>query len=611
MAVTANNPERLMVFRAAAGAMGVSAVALFFVPGLAAPFRLAKWAVWGLVLAVLALRAARCPEKQTLILPQDRRIFMAACVLALWSGLAPWLPTAFATAHVAGMLQLLMGLAFSWLVAMEIGSAPPQSRTFSLLILGLAGCLLSVLVFIQAMGVTLPGFVPALTAEFRATGTLGNPNWTAAFLLPLVPALVGAGSELTGTGQSRNMARASYLMAAIMALATIATLSKAGAVALAGGLVFYILLNSRISWRLRFGLATTMVVGCAAVIAWLAWSGLLQNLAWTRGRMFIWKGCLILIGRHPFTGFGLGGFQPAYPQALPLLTAGDPQAYMPLHRVEFAYQDILQTAVEGGFPAALLHLVLVFFLLRRAYRNGDGLSRGVGAAVAAMTFYGCFDSPLRLPATLALWWFWVGWLMAGKMKAPALAEEKQGGRPGTRAFLLTLIAVLGLFQAGRFALADGLWSRGAYLLQASEYTSAEDTMAAASFLVPENPRLLSESAKTSFLTGNLPAALNRVDRALATGFSFEDLFLRQKVLRQSRLRAAVTDEWRRMARDYPALLTPHIEIARASLKKGDLATARAEAETLLGIPQRDKRDWPYRAEAERILRRVQESGDER
>lgn len=598
-----------MVFRTTAGAMGVAAVALFFVPGLAAPFRLVKWSAWGLVLALLVLKAARCFGEQISLLPEDRRIFMSALIFVVWSGVAPWLSTPFAAAHAAGMLQLLTGFAFSWLVAIEIGNTPRKIRPSSLFVLGLAGALLSVLVLVQATGISLPGFIPAPTAEFRATGTLGNPNWAAAFLLPLVPALLGAGSELSRNRQSPGMGRASYAMAALISSATLATRSKAGTIALAGGLVFYVLLDSRLSRRFRVCLATGMVMACAAVLTWFATSGLLLTLTWTRGRIFIWKACLALIGHEPFTGFGLGGFQPAYPQALPLLTAGDPQAYMPLHRVEFAYHDILQTAVNGGIPAAVFFVVLTFFLLRRACRNGDGLSRGVGAAVAAMMLYGCFDSPLQLPATLALWWFWVGWLMAGvKRPEPFIAKGEQHRRRFFQAFLFCFIAALGLFQAVRFGLAEVFWTRGGVLLQTNEYTRAENAMVTASALAPENAGLLSESARASFLVGNLPGTLHLVERALKVGFSFEDVFLRQKALRQSRKGDAVIGEWRRMTRDYPSLLTPHIEIARASLKKGDLATARAEAETLLRIPRRDKRDWPYRAEAERILRRVEDAG---
>jgi hypothetical protein len=389
-------------------------------------------------------------------------------------------------------------------------------------------------------------------------------------------------------------------MAVLISVATLATRSKAGAMALTAGIIVYVIFDPKLNRRIRLSMIMGLSITATAILIWLVSSGILQSLVWTRGRLFLWKACLILIVRHPITGYGLGGFQPAYPQALPQMLNGDPLAYMPLHRIEFAYNDVLQTAVDAGFPAAILFLVLVFFLLRHAYRNNDSLSRGVGAAIAAMTFYGCFDSPLQLPGTLALWWFLVGWMMVGQIpdrgKTDGITKKYQ-----CRVVFTSFIALLGIFQAARFCAADFFWTRGFSDLRVNEYHHASEMMQTAAAFAPENAKLLSESAKTSLLDRNPDLTLQTVNRALLAGFSFDDLFLRQRVIKQMKGEDATFDEWRRMARDFPGLFNPHIELARFYLKQGDLASAKAELETVLRIRQSDDIDRTYKIEAKRML----------
>ncbi|MFA6008337.1 MAG: O-antigen ligase family protein [Desulfobacteraceae bacterium] len=390
-------------------------------------------------------------------------------------------------------------------------------------------------------------------------------------------------------------------MAVLIAAATLATRSKAGAIALTEGIIVYVIFDPKLNRRIKLSMTIGLFTSVAALLTWLVSSGILHSLAWTRGRLFLWEACLILIARHPITGYGLGGFLPAYPEALPQLLNGDSLAYIPLHRIEFAYNDFLQTAVDAGIPAELLLLALVFLLLYRAFRNSDSLSRGVGAAIASMTLYGCFDSPLQLPGTLALWWFLVGWMMAGRMPDRVKLAVPVRHHLSCRTVFASFIALLGIFQAVRFCAADLFWTRGVFALRVNEYYHASEMMQTAAAFAPENAKLLSESAKTSLLDRNPDLALQTVNRALLAGFSFDDLFLRQRVIKQMKGADATFEEWRRMARDYPGLFAPHIELARFYLKQDDLASARAELETVLQIRQNDDIDRTYKIEAERML----------
>lgn len=584
--------------------MGVCAIALLFIPDLAAPFRLVKWALWGAVLAVMAVRLAADSGLPVRFIPRNRWIFFTAMGFVVWSMIAPWVTTPFTTAHTAGMLLMAMGFAFSWLSALELQGAGNHEQWQGLFILGLGGSLLSIIVILQASGLTLPGFIPAVSREFRVLGTLGNPNWTAGFLLSLPPVLLGVRSWLSEKNESRHLQAACAIMAVLIACATVATGSKAGAIALVAGFVAYILLDTRMKGRNR----QLTVIGTFLVITvagtGLISSGLLHSLSWTRGRLFLWKTGLTLMAQNPLTGIGFGGFPAGYPRALPMLIGGDPLAYMPLHRVEFAYNDMLQFAVESGVPSALLYLALVFLLLRHVNQVGDGLTRGVGAAMAAMVVYGCFDSPLQLPGTLALWWYLVGWMMAGWPKEHTTPEKTAKLRPWMRLFFSVCLILLGLFQTVRFSAAEVFWTLGAKSLAEKQTHEATLYLEKAAAFHPENAILLSEAAKVFLRDRNPYQALETVNRALTAGFSFDDLFLRQKILSQMGKTSETLCEWKRMATDYPGLFTPHIELGRMYLEQGELSKARNELETVLRIKQRGDTDRSYHAEAKRMLGQI-------
>lgn len=589
------------------GAIGVDAIALCFAPGLAAHYRLVKWALWGVVLVVLAGAYARTGQgKHLRFLPPDRLLFTSAGFFALWAVLAPWPCTPFKTAHAAGVLRIGMGFSLAWLVALHLSEADLRARQKGLLVLAAGGALLALIVLLQAAGWPFLASVGTPTREFRTPGTMGNPNWVAAFLLPLVPILLGLRAGLSPLDKMQRLRPACLGMALLIGAATLATGSKAGSLALAAGIFIYILLGRGLAQRVKIITIIGALTVAAAALIWSWSSGALQAFTWTRGRLFIWKACLMLIASHPFTGIGLGGFQPGYPLALPRLLNGDPSAYMPLHRIEFAYNDMLQTAVNAGLPAALLLAALIFVLVRRAYQRGDELSRGVGAAIAAMALYGCADAPLQLPATSALWWFLLGWSMAGTMLVPHLPDKVERHRSRPSAVLTSGIILLGLFQAGRFGAADIYWTQGRAALAGHAYSQAAEAMGAAAVCMPENEKLLSETAGAFLLDGRESATLEAVDQALLVGFSFDDLFLRQKVIKRTRGAAATVSEWQHMADDFPALFTPHFQLAVIYSKKGDKASARAELETVLRIHQHGNEDRPYKIEALRLLKQIGE-----
>jgi hypothetical protein len=304
---------------------------------------------------------------------------------------------------------------------------------------------LSIVVLIQAAGIPFPGFSPAQSVEFMAPGTLGNPNWTAAFLLPLVPILLGVRSRIQEQGGNTLLRMSCTGMAVLIGAATLSTQSKAGVLSLSAGLLVYILLDARLTRRIR----SALIIGISAL------------------------------------------------------------------------------------PARLLSS-------RRWYLT----------------------------------------------------------------VLASFMVLLGLFQAVRFGAANVLWTRGDSAMYANDYPRAACFMKTAVAFTPENANLLSESAKAFLFERHPVQALQAADRALLTGFSFEDLFLRQRVIKQVRGKAAAFDEWHRMACDFPVLFTPHIELALLYLDRNDSASSRIELETVLRIHQKNESNRSYKQEAKRMLEQI-------
>lgn len=413
-----------------APALLVSATALFVLPQQAGGFRLAKWGVVGIALAVLAVallvRRPRLPAPRCWLAVGG---FVAAAVTlpalsSFCSRAEPLASTALSPTHWPTALGMLSGLAL-WLatsVALADGDA---SRRANLIVLTATGAFSAVLVLLQAAGLRWLTSDVYTGAEFRAPGTFGNPGWAAAFLAPLVPLSLGLGATAPRRWPH-------YATAALLGLATVATLSKGGALTLAAGVLAFVMLDRKVPGRWRIALLAVASASAAGALA-VAWrEDLFVTAPWLRGRIFLWRSALLLADEHPLTGLGLGGYVPAYGRSAATLLDGDPTAFVPLSSVDFAHNDVLQYAAEGGFVTAAAFVLVVVLALACAHRRGDPLARAVGAAVAAIFVNGLADSPMRVPSTFVLFFFLLGWLTATSGRARASARARREDRRRAR-----------------------------------------------------------------------------------------------------------------------------------------------------------------------------------
>lgn len=576
-------------------ALLVGITALVVVPGLAGGFRLTKWSAFGFLLAIVAvaLRFREAPVRLPRSLWALGALVAAATVLPAFSA-------SLSPAHWPNAQTWLAGLALAFVTANALVDGRTR-RVASITLVG-SGVLCAAVVLLQAAGLRWLTSDVYTGLEFRSPGTFGNPNWAAAYLAPLVPLALALAQD--AKARKRGLF---FGIAALLAVATLLTVSKAGAVSLVAGLVVYGAIGQSVPVHQRFALLSLCALGVLVGLG-VAWqNGFFAEAPWLRGRLFLWRAALILIDEHPFTGIGLGGYNGAYGRAAAALIAGDPHAFMPLSSVDFLHHDLLQFAVEGGLVTALLFVVVVVLALRSAHRQGDALSRAAGGALAALVVNGFADSPLRVPTTFVLFCFLLGWLSAVAPKTQA-AKAKSGAPSheasakalaiGPAVALVALVTVLGLLQGIRFAAGSAAWTRGRDALIAKQPAVAD--LEQARFWIPEHGRSASQYAVALARAGRFEEALEAFEDAAALRFDFDDEIFRRDIEGRFLDQAAQIANWRAFSARFPALVTPYLRLGMLQLVS-DRAAAIAALEAVLRSPQQTPRAEAARAQARKLL----------
>jgi O-antigen ligase len=557
-----------------APALVVTVTALFALPHQAGGFRLAKWSAFGFALGALGVALLATPPPL-----RGPRSWWALGAFVALAVVLPALSPSLALAHWPTALGMLSGLALFFVTAVALENDDSARRASVLVLMG-CGALCSLVVLLQAAGLRWLTSDIYTGLEFRSPGTFGNPNWAAAFIAPLVPLSLGLGA----TSQRRGLF---YAAAALLTVATVATLSKGGVVTLAGGLFVFAVLGRGVPRRRRLALFAAASVAAVATLA-LAWhQDFAANAPSLRGRLVLFRAALFMVGEHPLTGAGLGGYPSAYGRALAAWIDGNPATFMPLASVDFTHQDLLQLAAEGGLVTAAAFVVVVVTALTHAHRRSDPLSRAVGAALAALVVNGFFDSPLRVPSTFVLFFFLLGWL------SPT-APSARHCRP-----LLGVVALLGALQGVRFGAGNASWTLGREALAARR--PAISDLERARFWMPEHGRSASQYARALSRAGRFDDALEASAVAASLRFDFDDEIFRRDLASRSLSRAAAIRQWQELSARFPALVTPHLRLGALHLQANNRAAAIAAYQAVLDNGQPTPRAEAARKQAGHVL----------
>lgn len=329
---------------------------------------------------------------------------------------------------------------------------------------------------------------------------------------------------------SRGVTRAVLLALAVyMAVAVLFSLSRGGALALAGGVGFLTVGLSRDPahrqdlYRIAGFVALVLVVAAA-----LGWEPLLDRLetledpmAAGSTRLAIWRGTLDMVSEHPWHGTGPGTYVDAFRRYQPASTAG--------FSIHHAHNDYLELAAELGLPglvAALGCLAVLLVqgsahLLERSRRPQRALGLGALAACFSLSLHSLVDFNAAIPSNALLFTFCAALAVAaGRPRLDAGETARIDLRLTHRAAALIPLAVLLLWLSTLPALASPyLGSRfareAATLTEQGEYSLAMARTRRAIELDPGNDRHSGQLADL-YVTRSLATAHPAERRALLT-----------------------------------------------------------------------------------------------
>ena len=89
------------------------------------------------------------------------------------------------------------------------------------------------------------------------------------------------------------------------------------------------------------------------------------------------------------------------------LIGGSTTAYMPTTLVDFVHNDYLQALAEGGIVGLVSYLAIIVLTLKKAYCSDSRLVHAAGLSFLALSIIALADSPLQVPVTFFVWWFFL------------------------------------------------------------------------------------------------------------------------------------------------------------------------------------------------------------
>jgi O-antigen ligase len=330
----------------------------------------------------------------------------------LWA-LAAWMALTWLWTPADPLEALRHWLRYAVLLAVPLLAlaVPPAAARRALLVFAAAA---GVLAAMQLAGVA--AWVPV---ESRL-GTLfhyrGNKSIALAALMALAAALAAhAALARAGPGRADLAVRVAMALAALLAAAALlqGSASRTGWVMLAAAGLWLAATQVR-GWRSALGAGALVLVAAGAMAAFVQHgsSGLaLREAAGqldesNRQRLALYAATLDMVRERPLLGHGVGSWEPLWQQR------PHDAALAPMNT---AHMDWLQTAQQGGLPAAVLLAALMASWVRQGLRSRGGLGFGDGARGGSHDGDGheCRAWPGAAPVVL----FVGGWALLAAMNA--------------------------------------------------------------------------------------------------------------------------------------------------------------------------------------------------
>jgi O-antigen ligase len=338
----------------AAVLLGISSVLLIRAPK-AAPHRLAIWALFG----TLALCAVQFLPASTGGASDLREALTQTLEIGLSPTVSPqpWI-------SLDHTLVLLAGLGWWWWCAATLTSRAAREQAAQLALLGI--------IAFAAFALCVTGGVasrPEWWTAYTPVGPFPNKNQMADLMATW--AIVAAGCAVAGLQHRRWTALLWLAAVIVLGWTTFESLSRGGTFALLAGLAVFALREGVATRQLR-SLSIGLSVTLCALALFLAFGGatlersikLFQAMRESTDsdlRVLIYRDALSLIQQAPWSGLGLGNFEPVFALAREI-------SHSPM-RVLHPESDWLWMAAELGWLAPVLALLFIVPGLRNPFRS--------------------------------------------------------------------------------------------------------------------------------------------------------------------------------------------------------------------------------------------------
>ena len=579
---------------------GLILVVVAIIPGLSNPFLVPKEALVCFATSFILLLAALRGEWQGSPWPRSWIALLLAGPIAVT---ATALANGVGLVAVGGVLRWWTYVLYFVALRLSYPNRGSVERVFRLL--AILGGLEGALVVLQILfGDVLFDTSHLPSAKWHAFGTLGNPNWTGAFLAATLPFAVG---HLIRPASSAARAGAAFAVAALIAGLVLTFARGAWLAAMAGVAVVVSLSAAARSRKVLASIAAGLVIGVAAAIAAhgdQAVASLTRGES-IMGRVRMWRVTMDMVAERPLLGWGLGGFAGAYPAHQgSFLARRDEETVTDI--TDHPHQEYLYVSAETGLAATAVLFASVAFVALRTKLDVSPARLAVPlGALVALAVNACTDIVWHLPATtvvLCVALFAACTIAAEADTTPAARPIGLGGR-----VVLVAVALLLLAQGGRWLLTDSSLARAQAALAAADAAAADEYARRGLAIDAENGELWRVAAHARATLGDDEGAVQAAERSMALAPGVDLAYLLATVSRRAGRPERAADVLRTWSAIVPGLLRPHVLLAELYLDSGNTAAARAELRRVATMRTKfdGESERQLRSQAEDELRRIE------
>lgn len=224
--------------------------------------------------------------------------------------------------------------------------------------------------------------------EGRVYSTLGNPDFLAQFLAPILP--IGVSLIFSAKTQTKKILL--FITNLVIAIALIFAQSRASIIGLILGTIILLITSFSKRKKRSFSKKSIKITIGTLLIAGLIWGGITNfgllktdrftinptSIRSVQSRLSIWTSALNLIADHPLLGTGIDTFYLYFPQY------ANPDFYVMEEALNITadreHNEILQFGVWGGIPTMALYIslfILSLSLFLKTYKTLNPFGKGV------------------------------------------------------------------------------------------------------------------------------------------------------------------------------------------------------------------------------------------